>query len=100
MVRAKPERRMWLLEGLRLDRDVLERPEVAGRVHARLGPEAPHQADSLGESRCAPLRRKPDHRVSARVPAQADADNEPPLAQVIERGEALREVDGAPKRGQ
>src|SRR5215468_10674911 len=98
MMSAEPDRWMRLLHGLWLHGDVPERPEVAGDAHTRLGPQALHQANALGEARRTPLGREAKRRVHARISAEADADDEPALAQVIERGQTLGEMHRVVKR--
>jgi hypothetical protein len=76
MVRADPERRVRALERLRLERRVLELPELAGEGHAGLGPEGLHQTEPLVEARHAARGGDAEGRVDLRVAAQADPDVE------------------------
>src|SRR5216117_2082367 len=100
VVAAEPERRVRLLQGLRLHRRVLEVEELALEGDARLGPQALHEREPLGEARRPARRGETERGVDARVAAEPDPDREPPAAQVVERGEALGEVDRAAQRGE
>src|SRR5207244_4754421 len=51
VVAAEPERRVRLLQGLRLHRRVLEVEELALESDARLGPQALHEREPPGEAR-------------------------------------------------
>ena len=92
VVRADPERRVRTLKRLRLQRRVLELPELAREGHARLGPEGPHEPQPLVEARHPARRGDAEGRVDLRVPAEADPDVEAAARELIQGGEALREM--------
>ena len=98
MMRADPERRMRALERLRLERGVLELPELAGEGHARLGPEGPHQPEPLVEARHPARRRDAEGGVDLRVPAEADPDVETAAGELIDGRQALGQMHRAPER--
>src|SRR5437667_458621 len=97
---AEPEGRVGLLQRLRLHRPVLELEELALEGDARLGPQALHEREPFREARRPAHRVETERGVDARVAAEPDADREPPAAQVIERRQALGEVDRASQRGE
>src|SRR2546425_725639 len=100
VVPAEPERRVRLLQGLRLQGRVVELEELALEGDALLGPQTLHEPESFGETLRASRRAQTERRVDPRVAAEPDPDGQAPPAQVVERREALGELDRAPQRGE
>src|SRR3989441_7500506 len=100
LVPAEPERRVRLLQGLRLQGCVVELEELALEGDGLLGPQTLHEPEPFGETLRASRRAQTERRVDPRVAAEPDPDGQAPPAQVVEGREALREVNRAPQRGE
>ena len=97
-VAAEPQRRVGLLERLRLHGRALDLPEAAGELHLGLRPQRFHQLEAFGEAADERLGHDAEGREHP-PPAGADADLDAAPAQLVERADALGQVDGAVQRG-
>ena len=88
---AEPHARPVRPEGLRLEVDVGE-AEVASLVgRRRVAPGGGHGLELLVEDGAAPVERHAERLVLLLVPAHGRLDDEPPLAQQVERRQLLGE---------
>jgi hypothetical protein len=94
---AEPDGRVRLLHRLGFHGYAVEVPEAPREGHRRLGPELLHDLDGLDEARHPIFRRDAVRGVEREIAAEPDARDQAAVAQVIERGQGLREVDGAAK---
>jgi hypothetical protein len=92
---ADPERRSAALCRDRLDGDSVEREETSREARPRAPEERTQRRHRLVRAGPALRHRHADRlEVLASLPADADAEDEPPTGEVVERGELLRDEAG------
>src|SRR6266567_9097091 len=92
MAAAEPDWRVRLLDGFRLHCGVVEVKEPTGEGDLWLGPQRLHQSNALRKARDSRRGLDLQSRVIAGRP-QADADNQPAAAQVVDSHETLCQVN-------
>ncbi len=95
---AEPQPRTLGAVRLRLEVDVLEPIVATSERSWTRTPQRPPRHQVLVEQFATALERDAERRVLLAVPAHRRLDNEPPLAQKVERGELVGEQDRVPQR--
>lgn len=91
---AEPHGRPRALHGLRLHALAIQPEEFAGEFGRALGPEGAHDGQRLGEAPHAPPPRQAEGGVALLVVADAEARDDAPAAEHVERGQRLRQLHG------
>src|ERR1700730_15138201 len=93
MMATDPERRVRLLEGFGLHHGTLELPEATAEGDARLGPAGLHQLQSFREASDEAGRINLEGGEHSPPSSGSNTDLEAPTTELIERADALGEVD-------
>src|SRR5437660_555395 len=93
MVAADPDWRMGPLHRLGLHRCPMELPEAAVEDDLRLRPAGDHQRQPLVETGHERPRVNPEAGELTAASSRPEPDLHPPVAQTIERADALGQVD-------
>src|SRR5581483_1290686 len=89
---AEPQRWVRLLERFGLHALVLDLPELAVERDPVLRPQGLHQLDALGEAADVALAAHAERAEGAELAARADADLQPSPAELVQAGQAFRQM--------